>query len=106
MRIAVTGASGNIGSATLRRLGADGEHQLVGVARRVPRTKPNGAQVDWVSADLTKDESVGTLKRACDGAAAVIHLAWGFQPSHDLTYLEELMRDLFTRGPVGQRNRP
>ena len=90
MRIAITGASGNIGSAVLRRLGADGEHQIVGLARRVPASGPDGTEVDWVSADLTKDESVGTLERAFDGADAVVHLAWGFQPSHDLAYLEEL----------------
>lgn len=90
MRIVITGASGNIGWATLRRLGAHGEHQLVGIARRTPATGPNGAEVEWVSADLTKDESVGALERVFDGADAVVHLAWGFQPSHDLTYLEEL----------------
>lgn len=90
MRIAITGASGNIGSALLRRLSADREHELVGVARRPPAIGPSGAEVEWVSADLTEDGSVRTLERAFEGADAVVHLAWGFQPSHDLTYLEEL----------------
>ncbi|MFC5729840.1 MULTISPECIES: NAD-dependent epimerase/dehydratase family protein [Nocardioides] len=90
MRIAITGASGNIGSAVLRRFTADGEHQLIGIARRIPEIEPNGGRVEWVSADLTKDRSVAVLGRAFAGADAVVHLAWGFQPSHDLTYLEEL----------------
>ena len=90
MRIAITGASGNIGSALLRRLSADGDHELVGVARRTPAIGPSGVDVEWVSADLTKDASLTTLEHAFAGADAVVHLAWGFQPSHDLTYLEEL----------------
>ncbi len=90
MRVAITGATGNIGSALLRRLGADGEHDIVGIARRTPGVRPAGATVDWVSTDLTHDSSVRALERAFDGADAVVHLAWGFQPSHDLRYLEEL----------------
>ena len=34
MRIVITGASGNVGSALLRRLTEAGEHDLVGVVRR------------------------------------------------------------------------
>jgi UDP-glucose 4-epimerase len=33
---------------------------------------------------------VEALRGALTGADAVVHLAWGFQPSHDLTYLDEL----------------
>ncbi|WP_435770295.1 NAD-dependent epimerase/dehydratase family protein [Nocardioides sp. SYSU DS0651] len=93
MRIAITGASGNIGSALLRRLSADGEHELVGIARRTPTTSPGSTDqsaIEWVGADLTKDGCVPALEHAFAGADAVVHLAWGFQPSHDLTYLEEL----------------
>ena len=87
MRIVITGASGNLGSALVRRLGGDG-HDLVGISRRAPDTA--AANIEWVTADLTEDSAVPVLRDAFAGADAVVHLAWGFQPSHDLDYLEEL----------------
>ena len=36
MRIVITGATGSLGTALLRRLLADGEHDVVGLARRPP----------------------------------------------------------------------
>ena len=91
MRIAITGASGNVGSAVLRRLTSDGDHDLTGVVRRPPHDA--GAPYDavyWVAADLTAPESEERLRSAFAGVDAVVHLAWGFQPSHRLEYLEEL----------------
>jgi UDP-glucose 4-epimerase len=87
MRIVITGASGNVGTALLRRLGAE-DHELVGIARRTP--EGSYGAVEWVAVDLTKDSCLRVLEHAFDGADAVVHLAWGFQPSHDLAYLEEL----------------
>jgi UDP-glucose 4-epimerase len=88
VRIVVTGASGNIGSALLRRL--VGDHDVLGVARRVPDPAPPFDGVQWRSVDLTDGAAAGELAQAFSGADAVVHLAWGFQPSHDLGYLEEL----------------
>jgi UDP-glucose 4-epimerase len=88
MRIVVTGASGNIGSAFLRRL-KGGPHEVVGVSRRVPEEQAPPVTT-WVAADLTDDRCLPALHEAFEGADAVVHLAWGFQPSHDLGYLEEL----------------
>ena len=88
MRIVITGASGNVGSALLRRLGPD--HQLVGIARRLPEPGFGHDGVRWVSADLSDPSCSQTLHGTFDGADAVVHLAWGFQPSHDLDYLERL----------------
>ena len=87
MRIVVTGASGNVGTAVLRRLGQDG-HDLVGLARRVPDVAADG--VTWQALDLTAETAVSELTRALTGADAVVHLAWGFQPTHDERQLEAL----------------
>ncbi len=88
MRIVVTGASGNVGSALLRRLAADGDHDLVGVVRRPPDRAGVFDGVEWASVDLSRDDHA--LRDAFHGADAVVHLAWGFQPSHREAYLEEL----------------
>jgi nucleoside-diphosphate-sugar epimerase len=88
MRIVITGASGNLGSAVVRRLSADPGNELVGVVRRPPNE--HFADISWVAADLTEASCVPVLRQAFDGADAVVHLAWGFQPSHDLSYLEAL----------------
>ncbi|WP_137293894.1 NAD-dependent epimerase/dehydratase family protein [Nocardioides dongxiaopingii] len=91
MRIVITGATGNVGTAVVRRLAA--EHDLVGVVRRPP-DPPSGAEepldaVRWVTADLASDTSVPVLREAFAGADAVVHLVWAFQPSHRLDQLEQ-----------------
>jgi nucleoside-diphosphate-sugar epimerase len=88
MRIVVAGASGNLGTALLRRL-AGTDHEVVGVARRLP---PEGAEpyarASWHAMDLA-DEDAGTrLTAIAAGADAIVNLVWGFQPSRDIDYLE------------------
>ncbi|MBM7517377.1 NAD-dependent epimerase/dehydratase family protein [Nocardioides nitrophenolicus] len=81
MRVVVTGASGNIGSATLRELTAGGRHEVVAVARRRPELSDRAAaeaSVTWRPADVGADD----LDPLLDGADAVVHLAWRFQPTH------------------------
>jgi nucleoside-diphosphate-sugar epimerase len=82
MRIVVTGASGNVGSALLRRLAAAGQHEVVGIARRPPEDVAPFDAATWVGVDLSNDDDVESLRDALTGADAVVHLAWGFQPSH------------------------
>ena len=90
MRIAITGASGNIGTALLRRLGAaQGGHELVGVARRIP-TGQAYQGVSWHSVDLAEADAAARLGTAFDGVDTVVHLAWGFQPSHNIDFLYRL----------------
>lgn len=88
MRIVITGASGNVGSALLRRLAEQGGHQLVGVVRRPPSPSAHPG-VRWVTMDLSRDDPVA-LGAAFEGADAVVHLVWGFQPSHREDYLHEV----------------
>jgi nucleoside-diphosphate-sugar epimerase len=85
VRIVVTGASGNVGTALLRRLT---DHDVVGVCRRPPGGAEPYAGVRWVSLDLAAPTP--DLAPVFEGADAVVHLAWGFQPSHDIDYLERL----------------
>ncbi|GAA4376595.1 NAD-dependent epimerase/dehydratase family protein [Nocardioides caricicola] len=89
MRVVVTGASGNVGSALVRALRAS-DHDVVGVVRRPPPSgTPGWAGVAWVVADLSTD-CHARLVDAFRGADAVVHLVWGFQPTHDVTYLHEV----------------
>lgn len=87
----MTGASGNVGTALLRRLDQEGDVEVVGVVRRPPDGEDRVyRRVRWVRADLSRPESAEVLADAFVAADAVVHLAWGFQPSHDLAYLTRL----------------
>ncbi|RFA23550.1 NAD-dependent epimerase/dehydratase family protein [Subtercola boreus] len=85
MRIVVVGATGNLGTATLRRLAdAPGVTEIVGVARRTPtQTEPPYSGVQWKSIDIGGPSAVAELTHAFTGADAVVHLGWALQPSHD-----------------------
>jgi UDP-glucose 4-epimerase len=79
MRVAVTGATGNIGIALLDALSKDpAVEEIVGVARRTPDLDVE--KVRWVAADVVTDD----LTAAFAGADVVVHLAWLIQPSHDV----------------------
>jgi UDP-glucose 4-epimerase len=81
MRIVIVGATGNIGTAVLRRLHGAG-HELVGAVRRPPE---NGAEpyggVEWHRVDVAQPEAPLQLDRVFAGADAVLHLAWLLQPN-------------------------
>lgn len=81
-RIVVTGGSGNIGTALLRRLGPD--HRVTALARRLPKPDEEPYQgVDWVSCDLSSASAPAVLAETLAGAAAVVHLAWAINPTTD-----------------------
>jgi hypothetical protein len=85
MRIVVTGATGNVGTAVLRALAADERVQeIVGLARRLPDWQ--NPRTRWVRADVAADP----LEPHFAGADAVIHLAWLIQPSRDGAELERV----------------
>ncbi|GAB3844558.1 NAD-dependent epimerase/dehydratase family protein [Nesterenkonia populi] len=83
MRIAVVGASGNLGTAVLHELaGREEAESVLGIARRVPNTDVDPyRQADWASIDIQWEESVDKLTEALSGVDAVIHLAWLIQPN-------------------------
>lgn len=84
LRVVVTGASGNVGTAVLRALRArHPQWQVVGIARRPPG--PGAGEpydtVDWRPLDLSDQGCEPALAEAFTGADAVVHLAWAIMPS-------------------------
>ena len=80
--VAVTGASGNLGTALLRRLTAPGSGvaEVRGLARRRPPDSAPYDGVRWHVADLGTVDSAAVLPGFLDGVDAVVHLAWALQP--------------------------
>lgn len=84
MRIAIVGATGNLGTALLRRLEQEESVEVVGIARRAPR--PDSAEyrgATWKEIDVASSAAPRLLREAFEGVDAVVHLAWALQPSHD-----------------------
>lgn len=78
MKVAVVGATGNVGSAVLRALGGEERvREVIGIARRRPNVEL--PKVQWRTADIARDD----LEPVLADADAVIHLAWLIQPSRD-----------------------
>jgi UDP-glucose 4-epimerase len=76
MKVVVVGASGNVGTSTLRALGGNpAVEEIVALARRRPEL--DLPKVRWGEADVTRDDLVEHFR----GAACIIHLAWLIQPS-------------------------
>ena len=79
-RIAIVGATGNVGLPLMRALASDPSvERLVGIARRRPSTTPDIPNAEWIAADTARTD----LHAAFEGMDAVVHLAWAIQPSHD-----------------------
>lgn len=90
IRIAITGASGNLGTALLRRLATEPDVDVVAVARRVPPSEPPYDIASWHSLDLTGAGARAGLAQILEGVDTVVHLVWGFQPTRDPAYLERV----------------
>src|SRR6201746_1100473 len=93
MKVAVTGATGNVGTSTIQALSESPEiDEIVGVARREPAWTP--AKTSWVEANVLNAD----LAEIFAGADAVIHLAWAIQPSRDAVTLERINVEGSRRG--------
>ncbi|AGP65303.1 NAD-dependent epimerase/dehydratase [Mycobacterium intracellulare subsp. yongonense 05-1390] len=90
-RIVITGASGNVGTALLRRLTADdSDYEIVGISRRRPPSDDLYRSAHWHELDLADPGVELELLKVFRGAACVVHLAWGFQPTRNRRYLDSV----------------
>lgn len=88
-RIVIIGASGNIGTALLKRLAASGgDYDLHGVARRRPPPVGVYESVSWHQLDVAEQQAATRLQRVLTGADCAVHLAWAFQPTRNTRYLD------------------
>ena len=67
MKVLVTGASGFVGSAVVRRLVSDGVETRALVRRKSPRVNLEGLAVDVVEGDLADRVSLDRAIKGCDG---------------------------------------
>src|SRR3954451_7013072 len=95
LRVAVTGATGNVGTALLRRLTAPdaGPAEVRGLARRRPPDVPPYDGVSWHLADVGETRSEKELAGFLDGVDAVVHLAWALQPGRHADALHRVNVD-------------
>src|SRR5215212_4716690 len=88
MRVAGTGATGNVGTSVLPALARDpAVEEIVGLARRLPTW--NNPKTRWVQGDVV----TSPLQDVFAGADVVIHLAWLIQPSRDAAMLRAVNVD-------------
>ena len=99
MRVAVVGATGNVGTAVLDALADTPEiAEVVGIARRMPDTSsPPYDGCTWESIDIAaasaEGEALTRLTDAFAGVDAVVHLAWLIQPNSDRDLLRRVNVD-------------
>ena len=80
MRVAVVGATGNVGTSVLHALAGDDQvDSIVGIARRRPAIA--WPKTTWAAVDIAEDDD--ELERHFRGADCVVHLGWLIQPSRD-----------------------
>ena len=88
MKVVVTGATGNVGTSTVKAMSESQEvDEIVGLARREPTWAP--PKTTWVEANVLSAD----LGEIFAGADAIIHLAWAIQPSRDAETLERINVD-------------
>ena len=91
-KIAVTGGTGYVGQALVKRLLARGEEVVV--LSRSPRLPPAFAGLEHVSVAVWDPTALGDWAGALEGTRAVVHLAG--RAAVGARYTESVKRDIFT----------
>ncbi|WP_280398590.1 NAD-dependent epimerase/dehydratase family protein [Nocardia carnea] len=79
MKVVVTGASGNVGTALLRAMSRE-DRAVVGIARRPPPSREPYGRARWLVCDIGEPGALAVLTNVFTGADAVVHLAWAIHP--------------------------
>ena len=91
MRIVIIGASGNVGTALLRKLASrEKSGDVLGICRRLPPADPPYAIATWRSVDVAAPRAADELTAVLEPDDVVVNLAWGFQPTRDAEQLERV----------------
>lgn len=78
LTVAVTGATGNLGTSVVQALAHDSRiDRVIGIARRTPEWSVD--KTTFVAVDIAEDDVIPVLT----GVDVVVHLAWRFQPTRD-----------------------
>jgi nucleoside-diphosphate-sugar epimerase len=89
MRVAVFGATGNVGTSVLEALAAEpAVESVLAIARREPKHEPP-PKAEWAAADIVRDD----LRTLLAGVDTVVHLAWLIQPARDQKLLRTVNID-------------
>ena len=90
LTVAITGATGNVGTALLRRLRDSGVAEVRGLSRRPPPSTDPYTGVRWFHTDLGEESSSAVLSEFLRGADAVVHSAWLLSPDRDHDLLQRV----------------
>jgi UDP-glucose 4-epimerase len=88
-RVVITGASGNVGTALLRKLAAaNTDYEVHGIVRRAPPPTDAYRVARWHEVNLADPRVVTRLQRLFHKAHCVVHLAWALQPTRNPRYVD------------------